>query len=466
MKKMLCIFCVLCFSEIGVRAQMTLQISLVPQLTPLFDNIYIAGNFNDWNPGDPAFQLAENDGEYSISITAQAGELLEFKFTRGSWATVEGNALGAYMPNRNTAYTAGEIFSFEIAGWEDIAGSHTVTPNVRIVDSDMYIPQLERTRRIWICLPENYESSTTDYPVIYMHDSQNLFDQATSFAGEWESDESMIESPLSECIRAIIVGVDNGGSARIDEYAPWVNQSYQEGGEGQEFASFIAQTLKPLVDENFRTLPDREHTFMMGSSLGALITMYTVVEYNEIFSGAALLSPAFWFNEEIYDFVTDNAPAADSKFYFVCGDSESSGLISETQEMHDIITSHGINGSSNVFDVQPGGTHNEYWWNNYFPEAIQSLISCNNGLTESGSIHELTIFPNPSSDLLEIRLKEGQIIAMEITDSIGKGTNAVPNIAQSSVEISSLRSGKYNILVRYKSPDGKTMETTKPFIKN
>jgi hypothetical protein len=92
MKNGFYIICFLGLFPIDLRSQITLQIAAMPQLTPIFDDLYVAGNFNDWNPGDPSYQLTENNGTISIAISAQAGDLLEFKFTRGSWATVEGGA--------------------------------------------------------------------------------------------------------------------------------------------------------------------------------------------------------------------------------------------------------------------------------------------------------------------------------------------------------------------------------------
>jgi predicted alpha/beta superfamily hydrolase len=464
MKIVLASVCLLFMSVQSASAQMTLQVTSVPQLTPLFDEIYVAGNFNDWNPGDPAYLLQPNNGIYSISINAQPGELLEFKFTRGSWNTVEGTATGGYMSNRNSAYTSGETFSYEIAGWEDIPGNHSVTPHVRILDSDMYIPQLDRNRRVWICLPEDYETSTAHYPVIYLHDAQNVFDQATSFAGEWGCDESMLQSPLSNCVNAILVGVDNGGLSRIDEYAPWINAEYNEGGEGAAFASFMAQTLKPFIDANFRTQPEREHTFMIGSSLGALITMYTVIEFNDVFSGGAIFSPAFWFNQEVYDYVENNAPSSGSKFYFICGDSESSGLVSETQQMHNIITAAGITGSENVFNIQSGGAHNEYWWSNYFPGAVQSLISCNTAIT-SPADNTMLLFPNPANDSVMIRLPAANILLVELCDSNGSKLHTIKQNNLSGIDISHLPAGLYHLCIHYQEEDGKKKQTTASFIK-
>jgi predicted alpha/beta superfamily hydrolase len=459
MKSRLVIICLPILLHCHLAAQMTLLVNNVPQLTPMFDQLYIAGDFNDWNPGDPAWQLSSSGGIYSITIPEQNTQEFEFKFTRGNWDTVEGNELGSYLPNRSASYNPGGTATYEIAGWEDLPGTHTVTSEVRIVDNDFVMPQLSRTRRIWVCLPEGYEFSTEHYPVIYMHDGQNLFDAATSFAGEWGADEQMSSAQLASCVKAIIVGVDNGGSSRIDEYAPWINTSYQEGGEGTQYAAFIAETLKPFIDEHFRTLASREYTFTMGSSLGALIAMYIATEYNDVFSGAALLSPAFWFNEEIYDHVSASQISPESKFYFVCGTNESSNLVNETQQMYDAVAQLGIGSNNNSLFTQNGGTHNEYWWNNYFPEAVLALITCNNQISNIPSSVPIKLYPNPAKDSLFIDFTSGEIIAIEVIDATGKTISMLSSAGNNMLDIRSIQPGMYHLRITYKSGNEQVVTT-------
>ena len=169
---------------------------------------------------------------------------------------------------------------------------HTVVGNLKVLDS-LYSPQLDNQRDIFVYLPPSYASSDRHFPVLYMHDGQNLFDAETSFAGEWQVDESM-ELLSEEGIEAIVVGIPNAGNDRLDEYSPFA-MSNLGGGKGDSYLEFIVQTLKPLIDVDFRTLPDRENTSILGSSMGGLISLYAFFRYPNIFGAAGAMSPAFWF---------------------------------------------------------------------------------------------------------------------------------------------------------------------------
>ncbi|MBW3631321.1 MAG: alpha/beta hydrolase, partial [Gemmatimonadetes bacterium] len=142
------------------------------------------------------------------------------------------------------------------------ADEHTVVGTLLVL-RELRSPQLENARDILIYLPPSYGSADRRYPVIYMHDGQNLFDEATSFGAEWRVDETMEES-AAHGVEAIIVGLPNMGEQRCDEYSPWVDEQ-EGGGSGDAYLEFIARTVKPLVDRDFRTLPGREHTGMVGS---------------------------------------------------------------------------------------------------------------------------------------------------------------------------------------------------------
>src|SRR6187549_1479696 len=116
----------LCVTFSVGNAQLTITITSIPTATPPNSNLYIAGNFNSWNPGAASHLLTNNnDGTYSITIGPSVGTL-EFKFTRGSWETVEGNSSGCYVPNRTYVYSEGvQFLDVSIAGWQDISGTHT-----------------------------------------------------------------------------------------------------------------------------------------------------------------------------------------------------------------------------------------------------------------------------------------------------------------------------------------------------
>ncbi len=139
---------------------------------------------------------------------------------------------------------------------------------------------LPRTRRIWIYLPRSYASDINRrYPVIYAHDAQNLFDSATSFSGEWGIDESLDNMPQE----LIVVGIDNGGAARMDELTPYANDKYG-GGQADDYLDFIVEKLRPYINSRFRTKPERENTAILGSSLGGLCSFYAAIRHEDIFT--------------------------------------------------------------------------------------------------------------------------------------------------------------------------------------
>ncbi len=181
-----------------------------------------------------------------------------------------------------------------------------------IVIENFDMPQLDRKRAIRIYLPKNYSLENKNYPVLYMHDAQNLFYPNMSFSGHsWEICENLdlIESQgLTEGI--ILVAIDNSnlrnGVGRLDEYSPWVRNFMNGipkdwrgeedfGGEGDKYSDFIANTLKDYIDNTFRTKKEKEYTFIGGSSMGALISLYIGTKYKDKFSKLLLVSPAFWF---------------------------------------------------------------------------------------------------------------------------------------------------------------------------
>jgi len=368
---------ILAFFYFAATAEsVTLIITQIPENTPPEENIYIAGDMNGWNPGDPAFILAENtNGHPEITLEGSGG--IEFKFTRGSWDTVEGNENGQYLPNRIFTFGTVDTLELTILTWEDTGvTNHTSAENVIVMDEDFYMPQFDRYKRIWLYLPPNYDSTSESFPVLYMHDGQNLFDAATAFAGEWEVDETLNDLYEEGKPVPIVIGIDNGGADRIDEYTPWPNAQYG-GGDGDLYAQFIVETLKPFIDENYRTKPERENTGVMGSSLGGLISHYIGLKYQETFSMAGVFSPSYWFNDSVYDFTFNAGKQEDMKIYIMGGSDESSGLVGQMMDMVDTLQSAGFDEDEIALKVVQGGQHNEQLWREQFGEACEWLFMDN-----------------------------------------------------------------------------------------
>ncbi|UGS22848.1 alpha/beta hydrolase [Flavobacterium channae] len=230
-------------------------------------------------------------------------------------------------------------------------------------------PQLKTSKKIWMYLPHNYETSEKKYPVLYMHDAQNLFDAKTSYAGEWRIDETL-DSLKAEII---VVGIEHGNEKRLDELTPFPNKEYG-GGNANAYLDFIVNQLKPYIDSNYRTKTNKMNTAIGGSSLGGLVSYYAILKYPEIFGKAMVFSPSFWFNEEMYS-LTENAKKLKTKLYFMCGDSESETMVSDMDKMTHLVNEKRctcMHLTKKV--VVTGGKHNENLWAKEFGKAYLWLF--------------------------------------------------------------------------------------------
>jgi predicted alpha/beta superfamily hydrolase len=252
----------------------------------------------------------------------------------------------------------------------------TAQQNIQVLDTAFYMPQLERYRRLWIYLPPDYETSGREYPVFYMHDGQNLFDDQTSYVGEWGVDETLNAMSADGFTGIIVVGIDHGSHERLNEYSPWKREDWG-GGLGDKYAAFLVETLKPFIDSEFRTLSDREHTGIGGSSMGGLISLYATLKYPEVFSRSLIFSPAFWFSEQSYEFSVKAKIEDEFRLYFLAGGKEygDRDVPLSTERMVNILKANGLGENQYRFVVDEEGLHNEGFWKKYFSDAVLFLFS-------------------------------------------------------------------------------------------
>jgi alpha-glucosidase len=244
------------------------------------------------------------------------------------------------------------------------------TASQQVVTFVIEAPQLETQKKIWVYLPKSYENSQKAYSVIYMHDAQNLFDAETSYVGEWKVDEYLDSIPDCE---TIVVGIEHGNEKRIDELTPYLHEKHG-GGKGDDYLDFIINTLKPQIDNKYRTLPDTNNTTIFGSSLGGLMSFYAVIKYPNIFGNAGVFSPSFWFNDDIYKLVEMTDIPESSRFYFLAGSEESEETIPDLERMVSLLQRKGVRPEHITSTIIEGGKHNEAFWSTHFSEAYQWLI--------------------------------------------------------------------------------------------
>ncbi|MCB2407806.1 alpha/beta hydrolase-fold protein [Hymenobacter lucidus] len=444
----------LLLASLVARAQVTFKLTNVPANTPATATLYMAGSFNSWNPGSAAHALTKNaDGTYQITLPQTTGTI-EYKFTRGAWASVETNATNGSVPNRSYTFGTGPAtVSHTVLNWEDLAGgssctSSALSPNVRVMSTTFQIPQLGRTRRVWLYLPNDYATSTKRYPVLYMHDGQNVFDNCTSFSGEWGVDEtlSQLQQQGLDATGCIVVAVDNDGGQRLNEYSPWNNPQYG-GGQGDLYADFMAQTLKPYIDTNYRTLTGREYTSIAGSSMGGLISVYAALKYPTVYGKVGVFSPAFWFAEQqLFQYVAQHPAQPDTRFYFVSGTQESQTMVPLMQQMRDALQAGGVPATNLSFNARADGQHAEWFWKREFSAAYQWLMAPATVTAAKNPQTALAFsaYPVPAKDAVTVQLPETVKEArLEVLDSTGRIILKSKVHGGQKVDVSRLAKGTY-----------------------
>jgi len=248
---------------------------------------------------------------------------------------------------------------------------HTAQPNVQVL-APMMIPGLNRQRTVRLYLPPGYADSKERYPVLYMHDGQNLFDAATSFAGEWEVDERLNSLAQTRPLELIVVGIDNGGDHRALELAPFDNANGK--AEGDAYLAFIVDVVKPYIDAHYRTKSGRADTGIMGSSFGGLISHYAICRYPDVFGRAGLFSPSYWYTAPIYAYTMTHPPRVDTRLYFYAGGREGAHMVEDMQRMVTQLRTQGFPEALLSVRVAEDARHNESAWRAEFPRAVEWLF--------------------------------------------------------------------------------------------
>lgn len=333
------------------------------------DNVYVSGTFNNWNPNDDKYLLKPSAGGRKVVVIRNLPPgMYAFKFTRGSFDKVECMADGRDINDRQLEVNNDITQEISIAGWKDDyperPKKYTASPQVRLMDTAFAVPQLKCNRRIWMYLPKSYAVSSKTYPVLYMHDGQNLFNEQTAgLGGEWGVDECLDSLQKQLGKEAIVIGIDHGGDRRMNEYNPYYHFQYGKG-EGKEYIDFIVKNLKPYIDNKFRTKKGVENTFIAGSSMGGLISLHALFQYPDVFGGAGVFSPAFWIAPQLYQDAAEFKEQGTPKIYFYAGGRESASMLTDMDKMIGVLqkkTNYRIRRS-----VFPLGEHNEKAWRSEF----------------------------------------------------------------------------------------------------
>ena len=249
-------------------------------------------------------------------------------------------------------------------------------PGSMYVLPEVFSPQMFNSRDVYVYLPPSYGRGDFRFPVIYMQDGQNLFDPALSFAGSWRVDLAMAAAARLG-FEAIVVGVANTGSARLDEYGPFLEPSIGAGGVADLYVDFLLDTVKPQIDDEFRTLPEREQTGIAGSSMGGLVSLYAFFRRPHAFGFAAALSPALWFGQrKIFDAVRRAPNPPGGRLYVDMGTREGGHTLDDARRLHDVLRAKGwVDGETLRYVEEEGARHTEAAWRRRFKKALPFLLS-------------------------------------------------------------------------------------------
>lgn len=249
----------------------------------------------------------------------------------------------------------------------------TALPSVTVLPEPLPMPGLGRSRTLRLCLPPSYaREPQRRYPVIYMHDGQNLFDAATGFAGEWGVDETMDALSRETGLEALVVGIDNGGDQRGSEMAPFDHERLGKS-EGRAYLDFITKTVKPFIDAGWRTKPEREHTALIGSSLGGLISHAAMLWHGDVFSRYGLFSPSYWAAPQLFELTEKAVLPPGTRVHLYCGGREGGSMTNQTRYMHRRLARQ-LPADRLSLTIAADAEHNEAAWRAELPVALRSLF--------------------------------------------------------------------------------------------
>lgn len=337
----------------------------------------VAGNFNDWDTADPRYRLTQvRPGYFELQLPEGIllPAVLEYKYHRGSWTEVELDPAGEEISNRVVESTMGRVMD-KVDRWKTPERTHQTKylPKIQVISEAFEIPQLIKTRRIAALLPYDYDQTDKRYPVLYLQDGQNLFDDYAPY-GSWGVDKQLALMAERATHEVIIIAIDHAEEERIEEFTP----SYRTRlgvGQGKKYVSFLADTLKPYIDRHFRTLPEREHTGIGGSSMGGLISIYAGLMYPKVYSKLMIFSPSLWVAPNIHFHAMELKEVGPTKVYLYGGGAEGANVVPNIQRLKKALETNG-QGLNTEFAlaIDPKGEHNEQRWGQEFPPALEWLF--------------------------------------------------------------------------------------------
>lgn len=374
--------CLVAFASAAFADPVTFVVTSLPPKTPANAQLTLGANLGGWNPATKGFAFAPDPtGRPVLTLDLRPGTNVEFKVTRGDWGTVEKNADGSEMKNRVLEVTGRATIELQVARWADSPGvvaprTSTVTGHVELL-AQVKSPELGNSRDVHVYLPPSYAKGAQRYPVLYLHDGQNVFDEATAFVKqEWKADEAA-EALSTRGLELIIVAIDNTKD-RLAEYSPFKAPLNDYLARGVPYLTFVSKTLKPMIDAKYRTKPDAAHTGLAGSSMGGLITLYGVLALPDVFGFGAAFSPSL----SVADFSlarwAKTLEGQSTRVYLDLGDRENDSpawnavLVEETEDLAKLLERQG---HPTHLVIAKGAHHTEDAWAARLPAVLEWFVT-------------------------------------------------------------------------------------------
>jgi len=369
----------------SAAAEVTFRVT-VPASTDPTTTVHIAGDFQSWQPGNPDYKLTSTgERHWEIVLPLEEGQAIQYKFTLGDWSRVEKGPKGEEIQNRLHKVAGDETLDLEVANWAQ--GEVRQPSNTGNIEQ-ITVPDFLDDRPIWVYLPSGYEKEPDRrYPVLYMMDGQNIFDDAKGFASEWRVDETLEELiPAGKVVPLIVVAVANGSDRRTKEYTPWYSSEHETGGGGGKHLKKWIKILLPHINANYRTLTGPENTGLAGSSLGGLMALYAAYTHPDVFGKLGSFSPTLgWAGGRLPDMIAKK-DKPDITIYMDMGTREWGNFkdndgneiddsIDRLRHMRDILVGQGFVVGWDLMVVEgEGDRHNEAFWSKRFPGAVEFLF--------------------------------------------------------------------------------------------
>lgn len=372
LKKYLFLITILFLSSIN--AQITVRFEVTVSDVADSEAVYITGNhpgLGGWNPSKIRMSK-EKVNLWTYTLIVEKEGTLEYKFTKGSWNNEAVSPEGLKKPNYITSVSADTTIKYTLCCWGKFTGMEF---KGQITGKVEYIRNLAEgeilPRDVIILLPAGYDKNNLHYPVLYMHDGQNIFDPSTvGFGVDWQVDEALDSLNRQGVVKdMIVVGINNSVNRRAE---------YSHSPLGSAYMKFVTKKVKPMIDSLYRTKPQREFTWTAGSSMGGLISFMLLWEFNDIFSVAGSFSPAFKIGEYDYTAIVKKTaePKRDFRLYI---DNGGLGLEARLQpgidQMINLLQELGYkNGTDFFVTIDTEADHNEAAWAKRVPNFLIKMF--------------------------------------------------------------------------------------------